>query len=156
MAVILQHKARRLDAAATILGHAHTIFLAAFYNMLYKALKVNWRLDKFFSDEATRTFFCLPLLVVKHKLQERLIFCSYAGKIFLYISQEKRRREFLILLVSFVNGKSLFLLISTYLDNLLRVLHCEKYRNFTWFPGVEILRKGTSGNKVKLRYFSQC
>ena len=21
--------------------------------------------------------------------------------------------------------------------------HCEKYRNFTWFTGVEILRKGT-------------
>ena len=34
MAVILQHKARRLDAAATILGHAHTIFLATFYNIL--------------------------------------------------------------------------------------------------------------------------
>ena len=33
--------------------------------------------------------------------------------------------------------------------------HCEKYRNFTWFPGVEILRKGTAGNQVKLRYFSQ-
>ena len=24
-----------------------------------------------------------------------------------------------------------------------REIHCEKYRNFTWFPGVEILRKGT-------------
>ena len=23
------------------------------------------------------------------------------------------------------------------------ILHCEKYRNFTWFPGVEILQKGT-------------
>ena len=36
--------------------------------------------------------------------------------------------------------------------------HCEKYRNFTWSPGVEILRKGTvstPGNQVKLRYFSQ-
>ena len=44
----------------------------------------------------------------------------------------------------------------------------EKYRNFTWFPGVEILGKGTFsaqfpfrkistlGNQVKLRYFSQC
>ena len=54
--------------------------------------------------------------------------------------------------------------------------HCEKYRNFTWFTGVEILRKGkvsaqfarnyaksvpfrkisTPGNQVKLRYFLQC
>ena len=23
------------------------------------------------------------------------------------------------------------------------MLHREKYRNFTWFPGMEILRKGT-------------
>ena len=22
-------------------------------------------------------------------------------------------------------------------------IHCEKYHNFTWFPGVEILREGT-------------
>ena len=38
-------------------------------------------------------------------------------------------------------------------------LHCEEYRNFTWFPGVDILRKGTvsiPGNQMKLRYFSQC
>ena len=54
--------------------------------------------------------------------------------------------------------------------------HCEKYRNFTWFTGVDILRKGTvsaqfarnyaktvpfrkistPGSQVKLRYFSQC
>ena len=51
--------------------------------------------------------------------------------------------------------------------------HWEKYRNFTWFSGMEILRKGsfrivsgdaetvpfrkisTPGNQVKLRYFSQ-
>ena len=56
--------------------------------------------------------------------------------------------------------------------------HCEKYHNFTWFPGVEILWKAqfphsfgriarnyaetmtfrkisTPGNQVKLRYFSQ-
>ena len=37
------------------------------------------------------------------------------------------------------------------IDNLIQKLkpfincktHCEKYRNFTWFPGVELLRKGT-------------
>ena len=23
------------------------------------------------------------------------------------------------------------------------MLHCKKYRNFTWIPGMEILRKGT-------------
>ena len=57
--------------------------------------------------------------------------------------------------------------------------HCKKYRNYTWFPGMEILRKGTfphsfggfarnyaetvpfrkistPGNQVKSRYFSQC
>ena len=36
--------------------------------------------------------------------------------------------------------------------------HCKKYRNFTWFPGVETVpfRKiCTPGNQVKLRYFSQ-
>ena len=34
--------------------------------------------------------------------------------------------------------------------------HYEKYRNFTWFHDVEILRKGTvstPGNQVKLWYF---
>ena len=43
--------------------------------------------------------------------------------------------------------------------NIRKYRHCEKYRNFTWFPGVEILRKGTvsakfraiSGNRPKLR-----
>ena len=28
----------------------------------------------------------------------------------------------------------------------LKEKHCEKYHNFTWFPGVEILRKGNSGD----------
>ena len=45
--------------------------------------------------------------------------------------------------------------------NQISVYHCEEYRNFAWFPGVEILRKGivslrkisTPGNQVKLRYF---
>ena len=39
------------------------------------------------------------------------------------------------------------------------ILAREKYRNFTWFPGVETVpfRKiSTPGNQVKLRYFSQC
>ena len=42
--------------------------------------------------------------------------------------------------------------------------YCEKYRNFTQFPGVEILWKGTafrivsgeSRDQVKLRYLTQC
>ena len=48
------------------------------------------------------------------------------------------------------------------------LLHFKKYCNFTWFPGVEMLRKGTvsafmlfrkvftPGNQLKSRYFSQC
>ena len=35
--------------------------------------------------------------------------------------------------------------------------HCVKYRNFTQFPGVEMLREGTvfpPGNYLKLRYFT--
>ena len=41
----------------------------------------------------------------------------------------------------------------------LNKLHCEKYRNFIRFPGVDILWKSTVStprNQVKLWYFSQC
>ena len=30
------------------------------------------------------------------------------------------------------------------------IRQCKKYRNFTWFPSVEILRKGTVSNRPKL------
>ena len=41
MAVFLQHKAQRFDAAAKISGYAQTIFFAVSYNMRDQALKVN-------------------------------------------------------------------------------------------------------------------
>lgn len=33
-------------------------------------------------------------------------------------------------------------------------MHCEKYRNNTWFPGVDILQKGTDSEAVPLRKIS--
>ena len=49
--------------------------------------------------------------------------------------------------------------LSRSLQTFMETFHCEKYRNFTWFPGVETVpfRKiSTPGDQVKLRYFSQC
>ena len=33
--------------------------------------------------------------------------------------------------------------------------HCEKYRNFTWFPAVPLHKISTPANQVKFPYFSQ-
>ena len=82
--------------------------------------------------------------------------------------------EIVLLLVNHWPPKCILLIvILKMLENSSGNIHCEKYRNFTWFPGVEILRKGTVSaspetmrklpfrkisipeNQVKLRYFSQ-
>ena len=84
----------------------------------------------------------LSYLVYLCPLLGLVLFMSYACSLFFIFI-------FIIInhMISFKhNTKNILKYVLLFFDG---NVHCEKYRHFTWFPGVEVLRKGTVSETMR-------